>query len=113
MNYWDIVNIFFVLIILLGVMYVLLYLMKKFLYPSSSKGNNGFNINVLSTQIIMPKKFLSIVKVKDKIYLLGISEQSINLIDELDNDGSFEEVKSTQLTNTNFFDVFKKSLGKQ
>ncbi|MBI9073165.1 MAG: flagellar biosynthetic protein FliO [Melioribacteraceae bacterium] len=113
MSYWDIANIFIVLLILLGVMYALLYLMKRFLYPSGTKTNGQFNINVLSTQMLMPKRFLSIVKVKDKIYLLGISEQSINMIDKLDDDGSFEDANNKQLPGANFFNVFKKSLGKQ
>lgn len=81
----DILYIFFVMIILLGVMYSLLYIVKKFLFNAGSKGRKNVNISVISTQPLMAKKFLSVVKIEDKYFVLGISDHSINLIDKLDN----------------------------
>jgi len=84
-NTWDILQIFIILAIMMGVMYVLLYLVKKYLYSFDKKGVSGSKISVISTQTILPKKYVSVVKFNNVVYLLGVSDQSVNLIDKLDS----------------------------
>ena len=43
-------------------------------------------INILSTQAILPKKYVSVVQFNDTVYLFGVSDQSVNLIDKFDSD---------------------------
>ena len=68
----------------MGMMYVLLYLVKKYLYSFDKKGTSNSKIKVISTQTILPKKFVSLIKLNNTVYLLGISDQSVNLIDKID-----------------------------
>ena len=111
MGLTDYLYMFFVLALLLVVMYSLLYLMKKFIYSSGSKGNQKIKMEVLNTQAILPKKFVSVVKINGKIYLLGVSEQSVNLIDKLDeNEVDLESIES-EVQETSFKEIFKKNLG--
>ena len=58
----------------------------------------------------MSKKFISVVKVQGSYLVLGISDNSINLLKELD---SIEEEKSEDNENEKktFSEVFKQSLG--
>ena len=112
MNYWDIVKVFVILLIMLGVMYLLLYLVKKYLYSFDKKGSNTLKIKVLSTQTILPKKYVSIIKFHDQLYLIGISDQSINLLDKLDqfiDDSNLDQDVNTE--KPNFLKLLKKNMG--
>lgn len=111
MTVWNIVYIFIILVLLLGLMYGLLWLMKRYFYSNKKFRPNALGIEVISTQLIMPKKFISAVKIHDKIYLLGISEQSVNFIDKLDEipeDLNLEKAKGQQ--GGTFLDALKKNL---
>ncbi|MFH0734150.1 MAG: flagellar biosynthetic protein FliO [bacterium] len=108
--YWNILYILFVLAVLTGVMYSLLYLVKKFMYKYENTGNKGINIKVLGVHAILPKKYIAIVKIQDKVYLLGVSENSINVIDELENVDTNEEVEKNK-PNTKFIDILKQNMG--
>jgi len=112
MNYWDIAKVFLILFVMLGVMYLLLYVVKKYLYTVDSKNPNSFKINILSTQTILPKKFVSIIKIHGRIYVLGLSENSISVIDRLDD--TIEE--NPYLTDNteeklSFLQLLKKNMG--
>lgn len=111
MEYSDILYIFFVLIILMGVMYSLLFLVKKFLFNPGSRSKNRVNIDVISTQPLMPKKFLSVVKIEEKYFVLGISDHSINVIDKLDNLTIDEDYQSGE--RKTFLDHLKENMGKR
>jgi flagellar biosynthetic protein FliO len=112
MDFWNILYLIFVLSILIGLMYLLLYLMKRFLFSYAPKGVNKTGIDVVSVKTIMPKKYLAIVKVNDKNYLIGISDTNINLIDKLD-DLAIEDEIITNNSNENlsFKELLKKNLG--
>lgn len=111
MNYWDIVKVFLILFVMLGVMYGMLYLLKKYFFSFSGQNSSSLRIKVLSTQTIMPKKFVSIVKIDDKLYVLGIAENSINLIDKLEGplDGNLSEFDDTE--KPNFLQLLRKNMG--
>lgn len=108
--FWNIVYIIFVLAVLTGVMYSLLYLMKKYLYKYEKVGENGVSIKVLGLHAILPKKYLAVVKIQDKIYVLGVSEGSINVIDELEN-VNIEPVPELNKQNAKFMDILKSNMG--
>ncbi len=82
MGFFDIVKIFVVLLLLLGLMYALLFLVKKYLYQSGSSGSGKPKIKVITTQMLMPKKFISVVQVLDKVYVLGVTDHAFTLIDK-------------------------------
>ena len=91
-------------------LYGLLLFVKKY---SFKRGSGSLtDIKVLSNQIIMPKKFLSVVKVKDKLLILGISETGITLLKEIDADESYSNNASEINYNQGFSDILKKFLPK-
>ena len=112
MSFWDIVNVIVPLAVMFGLLYGALWVVKRYTMPFSGKKLQSVKIQVLSTQAIMPKKYLSIVRVQDKTLLLGVSDHSINLIKELDN--NIEEISTegeNHLVKNNFTDILKKNLG--
>ena len=67
-------------------------------------------INILSTQGIAPKKAVSVIKIKKKIYVLGVSDESITLIDKLDSEESDEEPAIEMPEGKNFLSILKSNL---
>jgi len=112
MSFFDIIKAVIPLIIMIGLLYGVLYFVKKYSMPYGGKKLKSVKINVLSTQAIMPKKYLSIVQVQGKVLLIGVSDHSINLIKELDGiDWEEEESNMQPLVKNNFIEQLKKNLG--
>ncbi len=109
MSFVDILTTILPLILVLGLLYAALVFVRKSGFAFGSKQKKYSKIKVVSTQAIMPKKFVSIVKVKDKYLVLGVSENSINLLKEFDSmdEDSDDDPRDTQ----KFSEVLKNNLG--
>ncbi len=79
---WDVFRMVFYLGMLIGIMYGALYLMKRFIYRSQVPGASPLDLKVISTQMIMPKKFISVVKIQGYMYILGITDFSFTVLDK-------------------------------
>lgn len=110
MSFFEIIKLIFPLLIISLMLYGLLVFVKK--YSFKRGGKTLQNIKVLSNQMIMPKKFLSVVKVKDKLLILGISENNINLLKEIEADETDLIPETSQNMTQGFADLFKKYLNK-
>jgi flagellar biosynthetic protein FliO len=111
-NTWDIIQVFLILGIMVAIMYGLLYLVKKYFYSFEKKGGADSRISILSTQAILPKKYVSVVKFNDSVYLLGVSDHSVNLIDKLDSD-YLDEINdpNNKTEKPNFLKLLKHNMG--
>jgi flagellar protein FliO/FliZ len=111
MSFIDIIKAFIPLIIILCLLYGVLIVIKK--YGSSIKGNkqSGVLIKVLSSQMIMPKKFISIIRVDDKLLVLGVSESSITLLKELEPSEEIEQTYVNPKKDNNFIELLKNNFG--
>ncbi len=111
MSFLDIIKAFIPLIVIVGLLYGVLVFIKK--YGISLKGNKpgSVPINVISSQMIMPKKFISVVKVADKLLILGVSDGSITLLKELDQPDEPVDSFIPKNVKNNFVDLLKKNLG--
>ena len=110
MSFLDILKLIFPLLLICLMLYGLLLFVKK--YSFKRGGNALMDIKVLNNQLIMPKKFISVVKVKDKLLILGVSDSSITLLKEIDADENDFMNESDINSNYGFADVFKKFLPK-
>lgn len=91
---WDIIRLLFYLGLLMGLMYGMLYLLKKYVYRTqNTTGKAILNMKVLSTQMIMPKKFISAVKIENHVYILGITDFSFTVLDKSDAPAEVAEEK--------------------
>ncbi len=111
MSFLDIIKAFIPLILIVGLLYGVLVFIKK--YGISLKGNKpgSVPISVISSQMIMPKKFISVVKVDDKLLILGVSEGSITLLKELNQPEEPGNSFIPKDPKNNFIDLLKKNLG--
>ncbi|MGE5498264.1 MAG: flagellar biosynthetic protein FliO [Syntrophothermus sp.] len=116
MEFWSIVRIIFFLVLIVGLMYGTLFMMKKYFYTSDKTKSRLVRIKVLSTQMIMPKKFIQVVQVHDKVLVLGVSEQSINLLKEFEGFVPEDKLHEDEINinagfKENFVEILKKNLG--
>ena len=111
MSFLDITKAILPLILIVGMLYGVLYFIRK--YGISFKGNKtgSVAINVLSSKMIMPKKYISVVKVDDKLLILGVSDHSITLLKEVDRPEETEQPFAGNENKINFMDLLKKNLG--
>ena len=73
------------LVLVIGAIYLTLYLLKRGMGRRISRGTRGDLIQVIETTYLAPKRSLSVVRVGDKGALIAMSETSINLLMEIDN----------------------------
>ncbi len=106
----DIIKLIAPLILLLALLYGALWLVRRYANPAGMKEKGNMDIAVIQTKTIMPKKYISVVKVKDKFLVLGISDHSISMLKELEITGDdinyLEQVKQKDT----FLDLLKKNL---
>ncbi|MBD3410768.1 MAG: flagellar biosynthetic protein FliO [Ignavibacteriales bacterium] len=110
MSAYDVVRLFVVLVVVLGVIYGVLYLMKRFLYEPRGR-TAKLKMETLGMIAVAPKKYVAAVRVRDKVLVVGVSEQSITLLDKLEDvpeELLREDAKSER---PNFLDYMKQSLG--
>ncbi|HOJ36889.1 MAG TPA: flagellar biosynthetic protein FliO [Ignavibacteriales bacterium] len=100
---------FFAFLFLIGILGATLYLIKKFNIKINNKLNPEFKVRILYTFPIMQKKFLAIVQVDEKVFLLGVTDYNINLISELDpNILTYVQENTNNFTpKINFSEIYK------
>ena len=108
---WTLVKVIFVFGVLTAIMYyVLKYIAqtRNSLYPVKNM------MKVLSAISIGPNKQLQIVEVSGMLFVLGVSDNSIQLIKEIESstikERIFQERDSFEPTKENFFEQFSKNL---
>lgn len=111
---WDLIQALFPLILIIVLLFLALRFVKKYGLKLSGVKTKNIQVKVLGTQMLMPKKYVSIIKFQDKIFLLGVGE-SISLIKEI-NASELGEEETKQIidlsdNNDNFLDTIKKNLG--
>ena len=102
-------KLFVSLVLVIGLIYVSVFLLKKFnnrAYP-----NAGQFLDILGKSYLTPKQSLFLVKIASTYAVLGVSENSINLIKELSPEEA-DKIKKTPQPGKGFQNVLKSVLRK-
>jgi len=105
----DVLKALLPLILIIGILYASLYFLRKYSFKTKKDVARIIDINVISNKMIMPKKFISVVQVKDKLLVLGISENSVSLLKELDMPENIPQIPESE--NESFLSMLKKNFG--
>ncbi len=84
----SMVALFFKLLISLLIIVGLMYLTMKVLRKNMKVLSRGININVLDQYTFSLNKGIYITQIVDKVYVLGVTDQNINLITEIGDQGT-------------------------
>ena len=74
------------LIVVLCAVYLGLYLLKRLMNARQGGRGGSQLLEVIQTTYVGPKKSLSLVRVADRAVLVGVTEQNISVLTELDAD---------------------------
>ena len=111
MSFTDVLKAILPLILILGLLYAALLFLRKYSFKTKGKDSGVLKIKVLSNKMIMPKKFISVIRVEDKLFILGVSENAISLLKEMDSPENPIPTSYNPDDNANFLSILKKSLG--
>ncbi len=101
-------KIFAALLFILGLIFLLSYIMKKIKMKNGGLLNSKF-IKIISRYPLGERKYLYIVKIGEETLLLGITPQSVNYIKELNLKDEEMNFKSKE-NNNNFIEVLKEKI---
>lgn len=112
MTFLGILKAIIPLLLIVGLLYGVLIFVKKYGLSFKGKINHGSpNIKVISTQMIMPKKFISVVRIEENLLVLGISDHSITVLKELEPSSIPQNEMIEKFGKDNFLSILKKNLG--
>ena len=81
--------------LVLGLMFVVFHLFKKFGLKNSVFGGEGKPIKVLSTGFLAPRKSIALVEVAGDVLVIGISNDQISLLGNVQDPERIEQIKSS------------------
>lgn len=96
----------FLITLLLGVAW---YFISKKKFIGNFTKYNSLPIDIVSVKSIMPKKYVAAVKVDDKLLILGISDHSINLLQEKEFDADSLINHNSENVRSKFQEILKNS----
>lgn len=112
MSFVEIISALLPLFLIVALLYAAHLYIKKSGFKLKTKANRMFDFDVVANQMLMPKKFISVIRIKDKYLVLGVSENSINLLKELDADElSLDNNTDSDPKQSSFIEIFKKNIG--
>ncbi|NBF40934.1 MAG: hypothetical protein GVY14_11005 [Spirochaetes bacterium] len=87
---WDFVRMVIVLGIVIGIIYVVFYLLKR---ASGGRFENSPMIRVLGSHGLPGNKALHLVEVGRQVFLIGVGDDSITLVSEISDQESLDELR--------------------
>ena len=72
------------LLIVIGMVYLALYLLRRLMGRSAGQNANGDILEVLQTTCVGQNKAISLVKVANRSVLVGVTDHQVSLLSELD-----------------------------
>ena len=86
--FMPVIKMFSALVVVLVSIYVGVYLLRRTMGKKFS-GNRAQNaLQVIETTFVAPKKSISLVRVADKSVLIGVTDQGISMLTELDSEAT-------------------------
>lgn len=85
------------LLIVLGIIFAVYTLAKK-KFNLLAGNTQSANIKIIETKHLMPKKSLHLIQVRDKEYLIGVTDHNITLLSSEPGREDFQNILDTAVT---------------
>jgi flagellar biogenesis protein FliO len=90
---WAALKMLLSLGVVLGLLFVLLRVLKQTPWARKDLGAD-VSIRVLTTQLIAPRKYISLVEIGGEVLALGVSEAQINYLTKIEHPELLEKIGS-------------------
>jgi len=87
---WDYIQMVLVLALVIAGIYLLFYFLKR---AGGPKHQENSLIGVLSTKVLQPNRAIHLVDVGGQLYLVGTSENSVNLVSAIEDKEAVDEIR--------------------
>lgn len=91
---------FYTLALVLGLMFLLFHVFKKYVWKNGVFGSENKPIKVLSTGFLGPKKSIALVEVAGEVLVLGIANENISLLANVEDPDQIDRIKGGAHTPT-------------
>ena len=97
--FWSFFKMVAALAVVIALMMVALHFMKKYFFHSLPDVNGTALINIVSTRHLGPKCSIMLVEVLGQLVLLGVSNQQISILSNINDPDGMDKVKMARLKN--------------
>jgi flagellar protein FliO/FliZ len=109
-TFYSLIRMVSALVIVIGCIYGGIFLLKRASGSRTSGSSKNKALEVLETAYVAPKKTVSLIRVADKSVLIGVTENGMSVLTELDSSQTAELIPSGNEVQTpaSFGSVFRK-----
>jgi len=114
-TFWNLLRWVFSLSIVIVLIYVVMYLLKKGWSQKQRPSGTQGSFNIIGHMSIGSKRMLYLVEVADRVLILGVTEAGINTLSEITEQETVMKLKNEALmyeTNSRFVEYLKKAASK-
>jgi flagellar biogenesis protein FliO len=90
---WIVVKTFLSLGAVIAVMIGVVFVMKKYVYGRSSASSSIVEMKVIGTLMVQPKRVVSVLKVMNKVLIIGVTEDGMQTLGEIDDEQSLARIE--------------------
>jgi flagellar biogenesis protein FliO len=90
---WILVKAFFSLVLVLGAMLALMIVLKKYAFTGKGAKSAVVDVEILGQRLLQPKRSVFVLKVLHKVVVVGLTEQGMQTLTEIQDAGSLAEVE--------------------
>jgi flagellar biosynthetic protein FliO len=80
---WVLLKTFFSLLLVLGLMYGLAFLYKKYFLAQGKQDSSQVEIELLGRRTLGPKRSVAVLKVFDRVIVVGMTEDGMRTLSEM------------------------------
>jgi flagellar biosynthetic protein FliO len=80
---WILIRTLLSLVAVLGLMFAVAWIVRRIGRPAARNGNSGVSIDLMSRRTLQPKASVAVIRVMDRLFLVGATEHSVQLIAEV------------------------------
>ncbi|HCV44148.1 MAG TPA: hypothetical protein DGH68_11740 [Bacteroidetes bacterium] len=109
---WMLVKTLFSLAAVLVLMAGIVFVMKKYVYKGQTSNGSVVSVDVLGHRLLTPKRSVQVIKVLNKIIVVGVTEGGMTSLGEIDDEDILREIgermEDRTKTPSNFSDYVEK-----
>lgn len=89
---WIVIKTFLSLAAVIALMIGVVFVMKKYMYGGKASSSALIDIQVLGTMMLQPKRSVTVLKVLNKVLILGVTESGMQTLGEIGDEQSLQEI---------------------
>jgi flagellar biogenesis protein FliO len=89
---WIVVKTLLSLAAVIALMVGVLFVMKKYMVGAQSASSALIDMKVIGTMALQPKRTVSVLKVMDKVLIIGVTEDGMRTLGEINDEKSLAQI---------------------